>query len=600
MGKYIEYLYFNKQPGERYYLSADYANSAMMSTIASSYSFDKPIELWDDFIQITIDHPFKYSSQPVTSLSTTAVRLLDDAETVTGNFNVYDAAYNVISTSEYKIHSMPSYEFNHQYNSHFTESIYGQFRQTASVSEREAEQRWVIPVKFKVASYYRTMNYWYLDIEYDDRPNLWGEGVEPITILNPGEFGIETNYYRIWGTTVPAVLFREAGIYNIPVYNANNTAYRLNTEIFATLGNVGHVSDVQNNDFVKCMNGLLNISNCTIVSATVKDNSYDAQTRIASGSVPAGGQISVKPYTVLSANVTDTVKSIGTLHDTNVNALRYAFYDANRNYMALTADNNKIFDEYTYYCEMPVSAYANSSQATAAIQAVINNYNYIPAEQADIIYSYEVGHGTLNSTDMVFSFSDEILHESTYQKTTVYTADHGIRIPILPYRHLNSETHHDDVYTTALVTANRHFKELYTVITKPVIVSADVKQISTTSYTYSFGELYVVNSAFTAHDTKNNQTIYKSDVFSMLHYSSPEIAPVEQCNATYAGYDTLCSMYYTPCDTVFRSVRLPATTDRDDRNKGLIPIATSQSTTTTTHFTDLPTRDIYFCITMSK
>ena len=597
MGKYIEYLYFNKQPGERYYLSADYANSAMMSTIASSYSFDKPIELWDDFIQITVDHPFKYSSQPVTSLSTTAIRLISDANTVTGNFNVYDAAYNVISTSEYKIHSMPSFEFNSQTNSHFTESIYGQLTQTASVSEQETGQRWVIPVKFKVASYYNTMNYWGIDNEYGD-PNLWGDDAPPIHISNPGEFGIETNYYRIWGTTVPAVLFREAGIYNIPVYNASNTAYRLNTEIFATLGNVGHVHDVQDNDFVQCMNGLLNLSDCTIVSATIKDNSYAANTRVSSAAV--AGQASVKSYTVLSANVTDTVKSVGTLNSTGVNALRYAFYDTNRNYMAMTADNNKIFDEYTYYCEMPVSAYATSSLATAAIQSVIDNYNYVLAEHADIVYSYTVGHGTLNSDDLVFNFSDKILYESTYEKTTVYTADRGFRIPILPYRHWNSETYKYDVYTTALVTANRHFKELYTVITKPSIVSADVKQISTTSYTYSFGELYVVNSAFTAQDSNSNKTIYKSDVFSMLHYSSPEIAPVEQCNATYAGYDTLCSMYYTPCDTVFRSVRLPPSTDRESRYQNLIPIATTQNATTTTHFTDLPTRDIYFCITMSK
>ena len=600
MGKYIEYLYFNKQPGERYYISADYANSAIMSTIASSYSFDKPIELWDDFFQITIDHPFKYSSQPVTSLSTTAVKLLSDAETVTGNLNVYDAAYNVISTSEYKIHSMPSYEFNHQYNSHFTESIYGQFRQTASVSEQEADQQWVIPVKFKIGTYFNTCQYWHLDVEYGSRANVWADDGWTACMINPGAYVMQyrNNYYKVWGTTVPAVLFRDAGIANIPIYNASNTAYQLNVDIFTTLGNVGHKGDVTNNEFVKFMNNLQNLSDCEIVSGAVKANTYASTSIYYDSHAQAGTRPSVKNYRVLSANVTDSNYSIGTITTTSINALKYAFYDVNRNYLALNADSNDIYDEYTYYCVMPTSAYSTSAAATAAIQNIIDGCSYDNLYNVNDSYSTR---GTIQQNELVFNFDDRILLNHTYENHTVSDGYSRV-VNIVP---VNIEDPEPGVYTRHTVTAVRadallQYDEIETVITKPSIVTTGVKQISTTSYTYSFGEVYVVNSAFTAQDSNSNNTIYKSDVFNMIVYSSPEIAPIAQCNATYAGYDTLCSMYYTPCDTVFRSVRLPVTTERSDRHQNMIQIATTQTTTTTTHFTDLPTRDIYFCITMSK
>ena len=94
--------------------------------------------------------------------------------------------------------------------------------------------------------------------------------------------------------------------------------------------------------------------------------------------------------------------------------------------------------------------------------------------------------------------------------------------------------------------------------------------------------------------------VYKSDSFNMIQYSTPEVAPVEQCRATCAGFDTLCGQYFNFCDTVYRQTTLPSTTAAEDVRKGMIPVVLGHDTTTTTHLTNLPTRDIYFCITMSK
>lgn len=154
--------------------------------------------------------------------------------------------------------------------------------------------------------------------------------------------------------------------------------------------------------------------------------------------------------------------------------------------------------------------------------------------------------------------------------------------------------------TSVLTTSWNLYKEIDTVVTKPEILTADVRQIATTSYSYAFDSLYVVNSAFNYFNSSSNKTIYKDAVSNMILYSSPEVAPVEQCRATYAGYDVLCCNYYNVCHSAFKHDKLPVSTDRMIRNESLIPVALASTTYTTASFAEPPTRSIYFTITMSK
>lgn len=598
MDKYIEYIYSaGNAGGVRYDISADYANSAKLTSIASSYAFDKPVYIFDDFVEITLDHPFKYSSSEVNELNTSAIKL--DWSTapvnIASSLNVYDTGYNILATAALNIHIAPAAYQDEQHNAHFVESIYGSFTQSATESEHQENQQWLIPITFKVGSYYFYRQFYDLDHEYAD-PNVTASDGTSFHLVPPyTDTSFMRNTYHVWGTTIPAPLFKEAGLGNIPLYLSSNVRYRLNTEIFSTLGNVGHIGDVQSNDFVKFANALLALDNCEIVSGTIKTNAYAASARVTSAAIVQ--KLSVKPYTILSADVSNNEYSVGVISNTGINALRYAFYDSDRDYKAITADNNVIYDEYTYYCTMPVSAYSTSAAATAAIQNIIDDYEYVDAANIDVLY-YD--RGTIQSDAKVFNFEDNILNDWSHEVSIVSMYDHGVVVQILPRSYYDSDTHKNYTLTAAKVNTVSQINDISTLITKPTIVTDRVRQISTTVYTYSFCDAYVVNSAFNSCDSQSNITIYKSDMHSMINYSSPEVAPVDQCRTTYVGYDTLCSIYFTPCDDVYRRTQLPGSSDIHTRNANLIPLAFTQNSTTTTHFENVPTRDIYFCITMSK
>lgn len=426
--------------GSIYYLSADFANSATTSTIASSYTFDKPIEIYDDFVQIKIEHPYQYGEQ-VTALRASAVDLQTSAQDHTFTTNVYDAGYNVITTAHVNAHVLSSYDFFGSNNSHFVESINGDLSQTAHVDETIENQQWVVPVKFKIASCYDAKRY--LDLaspEWADDPNIWGinqrTGREESHHIyaHAGEDTWRLTEYLIWGTTFPAILFKEAGIYNIPVYKEDDPSYKLNVQIFDTLGNVGHVADVQSNQFVQFMQNLQNLSNCEIVSGSVKATQYAESDRIVSAHSIAY-IVDVRPYTIFSANVDDTSKSVGSiLYPDRVNALRYAFYDAQGNYQSLDVTNNKIYDEYTYYCVMPTATYATTAAATAAIQSVIDSYNYVEAHSLDY-ETYGRNNGTIASSTLVFNTFDSILTTAYNNVRTVFGEEH--HWDIIPARNLS-------------------------------------------------------------------------------------------------------------------------------------------------------------------
>ena len=82
----------------------------------------------------------------------------------------------------------------------------------------------------------------------------------------------------------------------------------------------------------------------------------------------------------------------------------------------------------------------------------------------------------------------------------------------------------------------------------------------------------------------------------MIQYSNPLVAPTDQCTATCFGYGQLASTYYNFCAAAYKSTRVST----QYIATAMLPIATDYSTTVDTQLETLPTRDIYYCLTMSK
>lgn len=590
MGKYINKVFVHSKT---YDLSADYAISAGRSTIASSYTFDEPVQFWDDFVVINIDHPYKYSNTTVTSLPASAVNYYyDDLFEFKPFMPIYNSSHSAITATSADVYVMSSYY--RRANSHMCESIEGRLTQTATVIEHEQGSQWIVPVKFKVASYVHSREYMTL---YDvEGPNATASDGRTFFLTSPRESDMHyyLNDYYIWGTTLPAVLFKDCGIADIPTYKSNELNYMLNTQSFSVLGNVGHVDSTSANEFVKFMNALQNLQDSDIVSATIKKSTYASSARYYQAYVATD---SIRNYSILSARVDNTYTGCGTIDFTGLNVLQNAFYDTQGNHKAIKADDNTIYDEYTYYCYLSGSTYSTSAAATAAIQNLINARQYAEVDNVDNEYFFR---GTLPSSAQVFSTNDCIMGNTFVNKRKLvsYNPD-GSKLPCVPVRAGIYST--DDPVITAVKAVRLYrFRDLSTVITKPVIDTAHVIKNTDSTYTYRFDNLFVVNSAFNKYNTSSNTTIFKAAAFNTIQYSNPLVAPTEQCTATVAGYEALVSNYYNYCYSVYRNTYLPTSTASIDNATSLLPIAVGYDTTINTQLETLPTRNIYYCITLSK
>lgn len=594
MGKCIDIINVH---GTRYNLSADYAISAGKSTIASGYTFDKYVQFWDDFVIVNIDHPYTYSNTPVTSLPASAVRYyFTNLYEFNSTMPIYNSSHSAVTATNVNACVMSSIgptNYNRA-NSHMCESIEGRLTQTATVTENVQGSQWIVPVKFKVASYVHSRMYMIL-YGYTG-PNATASDGRTFFLTSPKESDMHyyLNDYYIWGTTLPAVLFKDCGIADIPTYKSNELNYMLNTQSFGVLGNVGHVDSTSAHEFVKFMNALQNLQDNNIVSATVKKSTYESSARYHQAYVATD---SIRNYSILSARVDNTYSGCGTIDSTGLNVLQNAFYDAQGNHKAIKADDNTIYDEYTYYCYLSGSTYATSAAATAAIQNLIDARQYTYADSIDLMYYF---YGTIDSTASVFNSVDSIMGNAFINKRKLVSHDpDGVKLPCVPVR-AGIYTTDDPVITAVKAEYLYRFRDLSTIITKPEIDTAHVKKNTDSIYTYHFDNLFVVNSAFNQYGTSSNTTIFKAAAFNMIQYSNPLVAPTEQCTATIAGYDALVSNYYNYCYTVYRNLNLPDSTASINNATALLPIAVGYDTTVNTQLETLPTRDIYYCITLSK
>lgn len=600
MAKYIDRISLRNSA---FFLSADYSISADNSSVASGYTFNMPdIAFFDDYAIVTLNNPYTYSPQTVTTLDTTAVQLAEGDYSLSVHdmpINVYNADHDVVGNSN--IHSCVFHAYNDTMgagNSCLVESIDGNIQQTATETQNAVSAQWVIPIKFKVASTYMAIA---LGRLYEDGINATATDGHETQIINSTQSKLEHRLYQAMdaGTTVPAILFKEAGIADIPVYDASDTQYRLNTQIFDSLGNNAHVvaSATSAHGFVKFCKALQNLpGDVELEYATVKSNEYSHDKLYVEDMLNVRW-ITVNDYRVLSANVTNTQSACGVINSTAINPLKYAFYDANGNYKALTADNDTIYDEYTYYCVLPTANYATSALATAAIQSLIDNQSYANFESIDQnrapIISYSYNFGTLANDEQVFNVYDEILNfGAAYTKGV---KNNPVNTPCFPFVADDKRT-----YTAIKIDEVDRYRNIKTYITKPQIDVDNVQRRTQYTYTYNFDSLYVVNSAFSAYNTNLNKTIYKAAAFNMIQYSNSQVAPTDQCTATCFGSDRLASTYYNFCYDAYRSTMLPAATDYYSNATQLLPIAVNYSKTTDTRLDALPTRDIYYCLTVSK
>lgn len=585
---------------ENYYFSAyqvNSANSAML--VASSYTTDEPVYLFDNFVGIYLDHPYKYSENAVTSLLPSAVDMLNTTSSVETSLNVYDEHLNVVTTAYAKFNILPTFHggLNNHNNAHYTETVEGVFTQTATYTEQTTATEWIVPITFKVASYY-DMSMFYST--YDVNNNATGYLVDDPSVTRTytvtfggSKYTLERKHY--WGTTIPAMLFNEANLANIPVYAADDTSYRLNTQVVAGYGNNGHIDDVSANDFVKFMQSLQNLANCEIISGTVKKNTYDASALILSSVANIDYESNVKQHAILTANI-DEVKC-GVLQDDIVN---FAFYDANGNYKSLTANDNTIYDEYTYYCRMPVTAYPNSGAAINAIQQLIDSYQYNWANSVDVDAMYGLV-GTLKQSADVFTTHDYMFGNTwNANKYYLYSSPHGASFICEPVALLDSHSRLEAYITAVRVDNLYKYRDISTVITKPVVVSSDVKQITESTYTYEFDNLYILNSSAHSFETLDNDLLAKAAMFNTIEYSPAQLAPVEKSVATYFPYAGIASEYYNAYYNNYKHTSLPVSTAISVRNRDLLNIAIATYAKSDVLYPTMPTRTIHYCITMSK
>ena len=600
MAKYIDRINLRSSA---FYLSADHATSAGNSTFASGYTFDPQIAFFDDYVDVFLDHPYRYSPQTVSSLDQSDIMLSQWDYSLSAYdmpINVYNDNHDIMGAAN--IHS---YVFNANSTSGtscLVESIDGHIQQTATEQQNIVDAQWVVPIKFKVASTYMAIAHARLWQEGTNQKNAFArDGAE--FWLYDDKWGVISHIlYQATdcGTTVPAILFKEAGIADIPVYDATDTSYRLNTQVFDSLGNNAHISATSAHEFVKFCKALQNLAgeDYGLEYATVKANAY-SHSALYHEVNPGVRWINVHDYSILTANVTDTQKACGVIDSTAANPLKYAFYDEYGNYKMLTANNNTIYDEYTYYCVLPTANYATSAAATAAIQTLIDNRTYWNAGTLDSqtqlpIYMY--GYGTLNMEDEVFNSYDEILDYDTAYTNAYRPSDH-VTAPCIPF------AYQGHIITAFEITGVNTYRNIKTFITKPQIDIANVQRRTQITYTYNFGSLYVVNSAFTAYNTSANNAIYKAAAYNMIQYSNSLVAPTEQCTATCFGADILASTYYNFCYHAYRNTKLPTSAQvvhAYANATDLLPVAVSYSKTIDSRLETLPTRDIYYCLTMSK
>ena len=593
MTKYIDVINLRSSA---FQLSAASAFSATNATIASGYTFDPQIAFFDDYVGVYLNHPYRYSSQQVTSLDTSDVQSFASLSMHDMPIAVYNSNLDVIGNTN--IHSYV-YDTGVDGKSCLTESIAGSIQQTATETQNVVGEQWVVPVKFKVASTYMAIA---LARLYDggiNTVNATASDGYSTGIVNTNQHSLEHRLYQAfnYGTTIPAILFKEAGIADIPVYDADDTRYRLNTQVFDTLGNNAHVvaSATSAHGFVKFAKALQNLTGgVEIEYATVKANTY-SHDNIYQEIKPGNRWITVYDYSILTANVTDTQKACGVIDTTAANPLKYAFYDAYGNYKALTANNNTIYDEYTYYCVFPTSSYATSAAATAAIQTLIDNREYTNFSNVDINSAPYItyNYGTLAMDEQIFNVYDEILDFGAAYESGRKSKDHFTTLCI-PFTDRFNEVEH--TFTAVSVDQVDKYKNIKTYITKPQIDTAHVQHRTQSTYTYRFDSLFIVNSACTAYNTHKNNTIYKHAAFNMIQYSNPLVAPTDQCTATCFGYGQLASTYYNFCAAAYKSTRVST----QYIATAMLPIATDYSTTVDTQLETLPTRDIYYCLTMSK
>ena len=601
MGKYIDRINLRENNTTALYLlSADYATSANTSTIASAYTFDRPLMFWDDFVEVTLDHPYKYSPTQVSSLNMSAValnigtRTLSEYDDQLKIFNTSHSAVDTIFANSYVYHSL---RHDTAHNSHLVESIAGNITQTATESVNVQGKRWIIPVKFKVMSCVRSVQHWTDLYDGDNISCTDGNEYHMVNVRPDIALYFKLNDYLTYGTTVPAVLFRDADIAEIPIYNASNLNYRLNTQVFSQLGNVGHVDSTSGHEFVKFMKALQNLQDSEITSATVKANLYPTSARVYDKHYSSDPNM--KSYSVLSANVTDKTSSCGVLFTNALNLLQYAFYDSYGNYMSMNIDDDTIFDDYTYYCTLSSSTYADSAAAIAAVQNTIDARSYERLGAIESVVREYMPMGTIPFSSYVFNCEDCVMGSAFYGAKYRSRRIEPAWVPCLPQT-INWSHGGTVTVTSVKPTEFGTYRDLITFISKPIIDTIHVKEITDSTYTYTFDNLYTVNSAYKLHDTSGNYTLYKTAAFNMIHYSNPLVAPYEQCVTTFAGADTLVSNYYNYCDTVYRSTALPNDTSPITNNDSLLPIANGYSKEIDTQLETLPTRDIYFCLTLSK
>lgn len=590
-----------------YRLSANYATSALTAGIASSYTFDTNVEIFDDYVSMILDHPFKYSNTAVTSLPATSVYMTNNVYASATTLNVYSFAVgqglNQVAIANAVVNVMPTYNAPgyDSHNSHYTETIEGTYTQTARYTEQETVNDWIVPVKFKVASYYDMQIMFEI---FESSPNATGVSVTDPTVtaaLTIQGRPISTHYQvcetkQIWGTTIPAVLFNEANLANISFYDESDTNYKLNTQILTPYGNIGHIDDVSNNEFVKFSNNLQNVVGLEIVSGTVKKNSYATTARVFSALDSINDfDIATKPYSVFTANVNDNV-GCGILQNTAIN---YAFYDNNGNYKAITTNDDTIYDEYTLYCKMPAATYSTTADATAAVQSVIDARSYAAANIIGSRNAYYDGHGTIANNAQVFNTSDFVMGENWTTAKYVKIDDlQGYVLNCSPISVMEGGIHAWDV-TAVRADSLYRYRDISTLITKPVIDTSNIQHIQETTYTYAFDALYTLNDINREFNSMSNYSVYKAATFNTIKYQNAAFAPENACLNTYFPNAGIMSNYYNSSFYGFRTTAVPTATI-SDVNLNLLPISDANYLTATTLYSPLPTRDIHYCITLSK